>query len=445
MVGLTGGIGAGKSAVAKRLSERGAVIIDADRLAREVVAAGTDGLAEVVAAFGSGVLRADGELDRPALGRQVFGDDDARRRLEAIMHPRVRARTAQLTRAAPGDAIVVNDVPLLAETGLAPTYHLVIVVEAAREIRIRRLVESRRMPREQAVARIKAQADDACRRAVADVVIDNEAGLDDLNAQVDRLWRDRLVPFQANLRNRRAAPSSSALHIAEYDPSWPAQAERLIARIERAIALSDDAGRSGDAHRLGGVGGSHDAGRLGDPGGLRDAGRLGNAGPSLGVTAAPGASHLYRVTHIGSTAVPGLPAKDLIDLMLAVGTLDEADRLAGRLAAAGFPARDGEWADNARGIPGKTWPKRLHGSADPARSVNLHVRVAGSPGWRFALLMRDHLRAVPEALAGYAAAKKEWAARHQDLTGYAEAKEPWFDAEAEAAEAWARATGWHPT
>ena len=124
-VGLTGGIGAGKSAVAKRLAERGAVIIDADRLAREVVSAGTDGLAEVVAAFGPGVVGADGELDRPALGQRVFADPAARKQLEGIIHPRVRARTAELTAGAPDDAVVVNDVPLLVETGLSASYHLV--------------------------------------------------------------------------------------------------------------------------------------------------------------------------------------------------------------------------------------------------------------------------------------------------------------------------------
>ena len=391
MVGLTGGIGAGKSAVAARLAERGAVIIDADRLAREVVAAGTDGLAEVVAAFGADVLGPDGGLDRPALGRRVFGDDEARRRLEAIIHPRVRARTAELSHAAPGDAIVVNDVPLLVEARLAPTYHLVVVVLAAEETRIRRLAETRGMTREQAAARIGAQAGDDRRRQVADVVLDNDAGLDELCAGVDRLWRDRLVPFEANLRHETAAHFAHALRIADYDPDWPVQAERLAARIRHFVGAG------------------------------------------------------AQVSHIGSTAVPGLPAKDLIDLMLAVRTLAEADALAGALAAAGFPRREGEWVDNARGQPGQTWPKRLHGSADPGRAVNLHVRVAGSPGWRFALLMRDHLRAVPEALAGYAAAKKEWQARHRDVDSYAEAKEPWFDAEARAADEWAEATGWHPS
>src|SRR5919112_1969425 len=167
-VGLTGGIGAGKSAVSRRLAKRGAVIIDADRLAREGVAGGTEGLAEVVAAFGSGVVGADGELDRPALALRVFAEEAARRRLEGIIHPRVRARTAEgIAAAAPG-SVVVNDVPLLVETGLAPSYHLVIVVEADPATRISRLVESRGMTAEDATARIAAQAGAEERRAAAD-------------------------------------------------------------------------------------------------------------------------------------------------------------------------------------------------------------------------------------------------------------------------------------
>jgi len=395
MVGLTGGIGAGKSAVAKRLAERGAVIIDSDRLAREVVAAGTDGLAEVVEAFGAELVGADGELDRPALGARVFGDEQARRRLERIIHPRVRARSTELAGGAAPDAIVVNDVPLLVESGITPTYHLVLVVEADVETRIGRLVETRGMTREQAAARIAVQADDAQRRAAADVLIINDAGLAQLDDQVDRIWFERLRPYEENLRVGRAAPLLGALHIAAPDPGWPVRAGRLIARIRHALR------------------------------------------PQLGADAA--------VTHIGSTAVPGLPAKNVIDLMLAVRTLDEADALAGALGAAGFPRRPGEWVDNARGVPGKTWPKRLHGSADPGQTVNLHVRVAGSPGWRFALLMRDHLRAVPAARDGYAAAKLNWAAEHSDTGSYAEAKEPWFDAEAEAAHDWAERTGWQPS
>ena len=127
--------------------------------------------------------------------------------------------------------------------------------------------------------------------------------------------------------------------------------------------------------------------------------------------------------------------------MLSVRTLDEADALARRLGEIGFPRRSGEWFDNARGVPGMTWPKRLHGCADPGYEVNLHVRVAGSPGWRFALLMRDHLRAVPEARDAFAAARAAWVASSE---GYAQAKEPWFDEEARAADDWAESVGWQP-
>jgi len=385
-VGLTGGIGAGKSEVAKRLAHHGAIIIDADRLAREVVEPGTPGLSEIVAAFGDGVLTLAGGLDRPALGAKVFGDDDARRRLEQIIHPRVRARTAELTRSAPVDAIVVNDVPLLVETGLAASYHLVLVVDAERATRVRRLAETRGMSAEQAGARIAAQAGDDQRRAAADVVIDNNGTVATLHARVDGLVRERLRPFE---KNQRLGLVVIGAPVREPDPAWPAQAARLIARIRHATG--------------------------------------------------PG-----QVTHIGSTAVPGLPAKDVIDLMLAVRTLDEADGLAGRLAEAGFPRRAGEWADNAHGFPGRTWPKRLHGNADPGRPAKLHVRVTGSPGWRFALLMRDHLRAVPEARDAYAAAKARWAEQDQHLFPYGAAKAPWFGTEALAADDWAEATGWQP-
>ncbi len=194
MVGLTGGIGAGKSVVAGRLAELGAVVIDADQVARAVVAPGTEGLSEVVAAFGPGVLGPDGALDRPALGRLVFADEAARRRLESIIHPRVRARTAELVAAAAPDAIVVNDVPLLVEAGLIGGYHLVIVVLADEAQRIDRLVRDRGMTVDEARARIAAQATDEQRRAVADIVLVNNGSLADLRAQVDRAWADRLVP-----------------------------------------------------------------------------------------------------------------------------------------------------------------------------------------------------------------------------------------------------------
>jgi dephospho-CoA kinase len=190
MVGLTGGIGSGKSAVAARLAAHGAVVIDADVLAREAVAPGTDGLAEVVAAFGPEVLASDGTLDRPALGRRVFGDDAARRRLEGIVHPRVRARTAELVAAAPPDAVVVNDVPLLVEAGLAGADEVVVVVLADEDSRVARLTRDRGMTRDDALARIRAQATDDQRRAVADVVVVNDGTLDDLQARVDEVWRE---------------------------------------------------------------------------------------------------------------------------------------------------------------------------------------------------------------------------------------------------------------
>jgi dephospho-CoA kinase len=194
MVGLTGGIGAGKSAVADRLAELGAVVIDADRLAREVVEPGMEALAEIRDIFGTGVLTADGSLDRPALAAKVFGDATARQRLEKIIHPRVRARTAELVAAAPPDAVVVNDVPLLVESGLADSFDIVVVVEAPESVRIDRLVQERGMTREQAMERIAAQASEAQRRAVADVVLDNSGDLTALHRQVDALWRERLTP-----------------------------------------------------------------------------------------------------------------------------------------------------------------------------------------------------------------------------------------------------------
>lgn len=191
-IGLTGGIGAGKTAVARRFAELGALVVDADQLAREVVAAGTPGLAAVVAEFGPGVLRPDGELDRPALGRLVFGDQERLGRLNAIVHPLVRARAAELTAAAPDGTVVVQDVPLLVESGQADRFDLVVVVEAPVGVRTERLVRDRGMTAEQARSRMAAQATDEQRRAVADVVLVNDGDLDSLRAEVDRVWAVRV-------------------------------------------------------------------------------------------------------------------------------------------------------------------------------------------------------------------------------------------------------------
>jgi dephospho-CoA kinase len=192
-IGLTGGIGSGKSTVSALLASRGAVIVDADRLAREVVERGTPGLAAVVEAFGDRVLAADGSLDRQALAAVVFSDPEARTRLDGIVHPLVRARAKELAGAAPPDAVVVHDVPLLVETGQAASYDLVVVVEADPATRVERLVR-RGLTAEDARARMAAQASDEERRAVADVVLDNSGTVEELAGQVDRFWAERVAP-----------------------------------------------------------------------------------------------------------------------------------------------------------------------------------------------------------------------------------------------------------
>jgi dephospho-CoA kinase len=189
-IGLTGGIGSGKSEVSKRLAARGAVVIDADKIAREVVEPATPGLARVVATFGEEVLHPDGSLNREKLGAIVFADPDRLAALNAIVHPLVGERVADLQSQADAGTIVVYDVPLLAENRLAPMYDVVIVVDAADEVRIARLAEHRGMPEHDAKARIAAQATRQERLAVADIVIDNEGDLDDLEVKVSQVWDD---------------------------------------------------------------------------------------------------------------------------------------------------------------------------------------------------------------------------------------------------------------
>lgn len=196
-VGLTGGIGSGKSTVARELARLGAVVIDADEVARAVVEPGTPGLAAVVAEFGSEVLREDGSLDRAALGERVFGDPAALRRLGEITHPLVAEESARRAAAAPPGRVVVHDVPLIVENDLADRYDLVVIVGAAEEVRLERLVRQRGMTREAALARIRAQADDDARRAVADVWLDNSGTEADLLAAVRSLWEERLRPRAA--------------------------------------------------------------------------------------------------------------------------------------------------------------------------------------------------------------------------------------------------------
>jgi dephospho-CoA kinase len=195
LIGLTGGIAAGKSVVAARLAELGAVHIDADRLAREVVEPGTPGLAAIAERFGSGVIAADGSLDRAALGGIVFTDPDARLALNAITHPAVKELGKQRmaeTEVRDPHVIIVYDVPLLVEASSQAGYHtfdLVVVVQASIETRIRRMVELRGLTRDEAVHRLNSQASDAERLALADVVIDSDGTLEHTLEQTDALWR----------------------------------------------------------------------------------------------------------------------------------------------------------------------------------------------------------------------------------------------------------------
>lgn len=393
-VGLTGGTGAGKSTVASRLAELGAVLVDADLLAREVLAPGTPGLAAVVARFGPGVLADDGALDRPALARVAFGSPQDRRALEAITHPRIAALTAARVAAAPPDAVLVHDVPLLVEKQIGAGYHLVVVVDAPVELRVERL-GGRGMAAADARARIRAQATSEQRRAAADVWLDNAGSAADLVGSVDRLWTRRLVPFRDNVRTQTRARYLDVPVLVSYHDTWPAQAARLAARVSQAASPR---GRG--------------------------------------------------IEHIGSTSVPGLAAKDVIDLQLGVDSMDDADALAADLGRAGFPVVVGTDTDTVHpdiDPDAGAWVKRLHASADPGRIVNLHVREVGGPGRRTALLMRDWWRADPAERSAYESEKRRLAASAVSTPRYAVAKEPWFVAAVPQALAWADRTGWVPS
>lgn len=187
-VGLTGGIASGKSAVSQRMAGHGAVIIDADQLARQAVAPGSEALAEIVEHFGEDMLTAEGRLDRAALGERVFGDESARERLNSIVHPRVRAEAARQREYVADGSVVVEDIPLLIETGQQDRFDVVVVVQAPHEERVRRMVEDRGMSREEAESRVRAQASDKERAAAADVVLDNSGSPEELVRQVDDLW-----------------------------------------------------------------------------------------------------------------------------------------------------------------------------------------------------------------------------------------------------------------
>ena len=396
-IGLTGGIGAGKSTVSATFAACGGVVVDGDVIAREVVEPGTEGLAALVDAFGDDILLPSGALDRPALAAKAFSDDTRRAALNGIVHPLVARRRAEIIAAVSEDEVVVEDIPLLVEAGMATLFPLVVVVHADAELRVKRLIEQRRMDEADARARIAAQASDAQRRAAADVWLDNSGTEAELIEKARELWYDRVLPLAHNVRTHQTTTPSRRL--VPYDPRWPDDANRIIGRIRSAC----------------------------------------------------GAKAL-RVDHIGSTAVSGLDAKDVIDIQLTVDSLAVADELTEKLGEMGFPRVVGISEDVAKGDGRSTvrefdhtddptlWRKRFHGAADPGRAANIHVRVDGWPNQQFALLFTAWLAANAPAREDYLAAKR----RAQAAPDYTEAKEPWFLDAYRRAWDWADGTGWRP-
>jgi len=396
-IGLTGGIGAGKSTVSATFADCGGVIVDGDVISREVVEPGTEGLAALVDAFGRDILTPQGALNRLALAAKAFVDDVQRATLNGIVHPLVGKRRTEIIAAVSEDAVVVEDIPLLVETGMAPLFPLVVVVHADVETRVRRLVEQRGMPEADARARIAAQASDEGRIAVADVLLDNSGTQGQLIDRARELWYQRVLPFAHNLAAHQ--PVRVPAQLVPADPAWPDQARRIIARVETACG-----------HRA------------------------------------------IRVDHIGSTAVPGLDAKDVIDVQVTVESLAVADELAGDLLRVGYPRIDAITEDigkpDARSTVGSfddsndpaLWHKRFHASADPGRPTHIHLRVDGWPNQQFALLFTDWLLEHPGMQADYVARKYAV----QNAPQYEQAKEPWFLDAYRMAWAWADAAGWRP-
>jgi dephospho-CoA kinase len=399
-IGLTGGIGAGKSTVSNTFAECGGVVVDGDVIAREVVEPGTEGLAALVDAFGDDILLSDGALNRPALAAKAFGDEENRKKLNGIVHPLVARRRAEIVASVSGhpekDTVVVEDIPLLVEGGMAPLFPLVVVVHADEELRVKRLVEHREMSADNARARISSQATDEQRRAVADVWLDNSGSEGALVESARELWNQRILPFAHNLRLRNVVKATPRL--VPYDPSWPTQARRIVERLKTACG-----------------------------------------------------HHALRIDHIGSTAVPGLDAKDVIDIQITVPSLAIADDLADALVNAGYP-RIEHLTDDVHEPARSTvatfdhsddkslWDKRVHASADPGRPTHVHVRVDGWPNQQFPLLFTDWLRSNADVRADYLAAKRA----AQDAPQYAAAKAQWFLDAYRRAWIWADAVSWEP-
>ena len=378
-IGLTGGIGAGKSTVSTAFAQCGGVIVDGDVISREVVQPGTEGLAALVDHFGHDILLPDGALNRPALAAKAFADEEQRARLNAIVHPLVATRRAEIVAAVAHDQVIVEDIPLLVESQMAPLFPLVVVVHADPDVRLHRLVTIRGMDPADARARIAAQAKDEQRRRVADVWLDNSGSEGHLVEQARDLWYQRIMPFAHNLATGTPATESGLLVAA--DPNWPDQAARILARLNTTCG-----------HRA------------------------------------------ERIDHIGSTAVAGLDARNVIDVQVTVASLDVADELSQHLRAAGYPRVESVTTDVCfdAATDVSLWRKRFHASADPGRPTHIHIRVDGWPNQQFALLFVDWLNANPGVRADYAHAKRS-NTTHQ-----------WFADAHGRAWAWAQATGWPP-
>ena len=377
-IGLTGWIGAGKSTVSATFADCGAVIVDGDVISREVVQPGTEGLAALVDHFGRDILAPDGALNRPALAAKAFVDEHQRARLNAIVHPLVARRRAELVAAVAEDEVVVEDIPLLVESGMAPLFPLVVVVHASAEVRLRRLTGRRGMAEADARARIAAQATEDQRRRVADVWLDNSGTEGQIVEAARELWSRRIRPFAHNLANGRTADDPR--RPVPPDPSWPEQAERIRARLATTCG-----------HRA------------------------------------------LRIDHVGSTAVLGLDARDIIDMQITVAGLSDADDLAADLLRAGYPRLDQITADITLDGGNVQWHKRFHGSSDPGRPTHVHIRVDGSPNQRFALLFVDWLNANPGVRADYLTLKR----------GGAD-PQSWLREAYGRAWAWAESVGWSP-
>lgn len=394
-VGVTGGIGSGKSSVARRLGELGAVVVDADRVARDVVEPGEPALERIRDRFGPIVIREDGSLDRAALAGIVFPDAAALRALEEITGPAIADRVTRLRALTPPEAVSVFDMPLLVERGLWVHEHVTVVVDVDVETRVRRLVEQRGLDEVDARHRVAAQATDEQRRAAADVLLDNSGTRDELVATVDRLWSSRLLPWNDNLLHGRRSRRPERGAVVAPRADWAGRGSRLVARLAAGL------------------------------------------GPLAG-----------SVDHIGSTAVPGLTAKDVIDVQVTVDDLAAADdpRFVAAMRDRGFVLVEGNTQDTPHPADGDPvpWQKRFYASTDPCNIAHVHVRERSSAGWRFAFLFRDWLRADDTARAEYAAEKRRLLALDDSTSAYVAAKEPWFDRALGRCEAWAASTGWTP-